>query len=74
MTKQHYFLIVGERDDAGFIQWTMDAETQININDAPIYNTETGEWESIGDNQEEDRAMVNDLLALFSGEYSEFSE
>lgn len=66
MSKQHYFLIFGERDETGFITWHLDAETQININDAPIYNTQTGDWETIEENQEEDRNMVNDLMTLFS--------
>lgn len=68
MSKQHYFLVVGERDKTGFITWHVDAETQININDAPVYNTKTRDWETIEENIEEDRNMLNDLIDRFSDE------
>jgi hypothetical protein len=69
VSKQHYFVIYGERADDGVIEWRIDADMPVNMDDLHIYNTEAGEWEDIIDNQEEDLSFTNELLKILAKDY-----
>jgi hypothetical protein len=63
VTKQHYFIIFGQRNNEGVIEWSADTEMSLDNGheDRPIYNTETSEWESLQGNEEEDGRMFTEL-------------
>jgi hypothetical protein len=63
MTKQHYFAIFAEQNNAGVIEWRIDTEMPLASGDNPIYNTDTNEWESIKDNHHEDARIAADLIS-----------
>ena len=66
MSKQHYFVIYGERDSDGFIHWSIDADMLLESGPNPVWNADTDQWESIDENKEEDRNMLNDLMDRFA--------
>jgi hypothetical protein len=73
MSKQHYFVIFGERNKDGNIEWHLDTEIPVNSEegDKPIYNTETSEWESIEKNHHEDAAMMSVLLSTLKNSWGD---
>ena len=63
MSNQHYFVIFGQRNNAGVIEWNVDTEMPLASGDNPVYNPEKNEWESIEDNHHEDVHITDDLIS-----------
>jgi hypothetical protein len=62
MSKQHYFAVFANLDDDGVFTWHVDTETSFAHGDDPVFNTETGEWESVLENHDEDMMLLYDLI------------
>ena len=63
MSNQHYFVIFGQRNNAGVIEWNVDTEMPLASGDDPVYNSEKNEWESIEHNHHEDAHITADLIS-----------
>lgn len=67
MSKQHYFVIFAERNGMGKVKWKID-NAAFSATHKPVYNTKTGEWESIYENEKEDDLISEELVEKLNAE------
>lgn len=71
MSKEHYFVVVGELNLDGIIDWSIATEYSVSPEgpEYSIWNNDDQEWERVIDNAPEDNVMFNELKNILSKDY-----
>lgn len=66
--KGHYFVVFGCVGVDGDVEWYVDTEVDVN-SEGPgftVWNSVSGEWESVEDHMEVDKRMFYELRSLLA--------